>query len=122
MKLNGEKYFLKKVLPSLLILFFVMAGIIKVDIINTKSLSPLGNTNENYTLISREFGGDFSNFIKDNSLLKIYKEEGKNVLIKLGNEEFTINNESDLTEGIKNVFDKIDEKVRGVKNTVDKMI
>lgn len=45
--------------------------------INTKALSPLGNTNENYKLVSNEFGEDFSNFIKDNSFLKIYKESEK---------------------------------------------
>ena len=37
MKANGTRYFITKVFPSLLILFFVMAGIIKVDIINTKA-------------------------------------------------------------------------------------
>ena len=61
----SKRYFVRKVIPSLLILFFVMVGIIKVDIINTKCLSPLGNTNENYELISKEFGDDFSNFIKE---------------------------------------------------------
>ena len=122
MKANGTRYFITKVFPSLLILFFVMAGIIKVDIINTKALSPLGNSNENYNLISKEFGSDFSNFIKDNSFLKIYKEQDENILIRLGNEDFKINSESSLTNSIKEVFNKIDEKVRGVKKTVDKMI
>lgn len=122
MKATGTRYFITKVFPSLLILFFAMAGIIKVDIINTKALSPLGNSNENYNLISKEFGSDFSNFIKDNSFLKIYKEEGENILIRLGNENFKINSESSLTNSIKGVFNKIDEKVRGVKKTVDKMI
>lgn len=59
------------------ILFIIFIGIIKIDMINTKALSPLGNTNENYKLVSNEFGEDFSNFIKDNSFLKIYKESEK---------------------------------------------
>ena len=51
-----------------------LMGIITINIINTKALSPLGNTNENYKMVSKQFGEDFSKFIKDNSILKIYKQ------------------------------------------------
>lgn len=118
----SKRYFVRKVIPSLLILFFVMVGIIKVDIINTKCLSPLGNTNENYELISKEFGDDFSNFIKDNSFLKIYKEEDSNILIRLGNEDFKINDESAFLNKIQEVFENIENKIEGAKNTIDKVV
>ncbi|MCE5220717.1 MAG: hypothetical protein LLF98_05470 [Clostridium sp.] len=107
MKNIFKGYILKKVLPAFLILFFVLAGIIKVDVINTKALSPLGNTTENYNLVSEKFGEDFSNFIKDNSFLKIYKELGNDTLVRLGDSNFKIKNESvfinKIEEMIKNI-------------------
>ncbi len=89
------------------VLFFVLLGIIKIDIINTKALSPLGNTSENYKLVSEEFGEDFSNFIKDNSFLKIYEESEKDVLVRLGNSEFKISNESSYIRKIQEIIAKI---------------
>lgn len=89
------------------VLFFVLVGIIKIDIINTKALSPLGNTSENYKLVSEEFGEDFSNFIKDNSFLKIYEEPEKDVLVRLGNSEFKISNESSYIKKIREIIAKI---------------
>jgi hypothetical protein len=82
----------------------VLVGIIKVDMINTKALSPLGNTNENYKLVSEKFGEDFSNFIKDNSFLKIYKESENDILIRLGENDFEIKNESIITEKIEEIL------------------
>lgn len=104
MKSLFKSYIYKKVLPAFFILFLVLIGIIKVDMINTKALSPLGNTNENYTIVNEKFGEDFSKFIKDNSFLKIYKEEGKDVLVRLGDSEFKIRNKSDLIEKIEEMF------------------
>ena len=98
---------LKKVLPIFLILILVSIGIIKIDMINTKALSPLGNTNENYKIVSDEFGEDFSNFIKDNSFLKIYKEPEKDILVKVGNDDFRINNQSVFIKRIEDIFQKI---------------
>lgn len=102
-----KRNILKKMLPLLLILFLVLIGIIKIDMINTKALSPLGNTNENYKMVSSEFGEDFSNFIKDNSFLKIYKEPEKDVLVKVGNNDFRINNQSTFIEKIGDILKKI---------------
>ena len=107
MKKVFKSYILKKVLPAFLILFFVLVGIVKVDIINTKALSPLGNTNENYKLVSEKFGEDFSKFIKDDSFLKIYKESEKDVLIRLGNSDFKIRNQSAFIEKIEEALKNI---------------
>lgn len=97
----------RKILPIIFILFFILAGVIKINVINTKALSPLGNTNENYKLVSAEFGEDFSNFIKDNSFLKIYKESQNDILIRLGNNDFRINDESVFIKKVQDLFSKI---------------
>lgn len=94
-------------LPAALILIFIFIGIIKIDLINTQALSPLGNTNENYKLVSDEFGEDFSNFIKDNSFLKIYEENGKDILVRLGNSDFKIKDESPYIKKIQEMFKNI---------------
>ena len=107
MKNIFKGYIFKKVLPAFLILFFVLVGIIKVDVINTKALSPLGNTTENYNLVSEKFGEDFSNFIKDNSFLKIYKESEKDILVRLGDSNFKIKNESVFINKIEEMFKNI---------------
>ncbi|EHI97986.1 hypothetical protein CDLVIII_1286 [Clostridium sp. DL-VIII] len=102
-----KKIFSRKVLPVFFILVLVFIGIIKIDLINTKALSPLGNTNENYKLVSDEFGEDFSNFIKDNSFLKIYEEDGKDILVRLGNSDFKIKEESPYIKKIQEMFKNI---------------
>ena len=94
-------------LPAVLILIFIFIGVIKIDLINTQALSPLGNTNENYKLVSDEFGEDFSNFIKDNSFLKIYKESQNDILIRLGDSDFRINDESVFIKKLQDLFSKI---------------
>lgn len=94
----------RNVLPAFFILFIILVGIIKIDIINTKALSPLGNTNENYKLVSEEFGEDFSNFIKDDAFLKIYKESEKETLVRFGDSDFKINNESVFIKKIEEIF------------------
>lgn len=107
LKKGFRRYILKKILPLFLIFFCVFIGLIKIDIINTKALSPLGNTNENYKLVSKEFGEDFSNFIKDNSFLKIYKEKDKDILVRLGDSDFRITDESIFIKKIQEVIGKI---------------
>ena len=107
MKNIFKSYIVKKVLPAFLILFLVLVGIVKVDMINTKALSPLGNTNENYKLVKEKFGEDFSNFIKDNSFLKIYKESEKDILVRLGESDFEIKNQSVFIEKIEGILKNI---------------
>ncbi len=94
-------------LPAVFILIFIFIGVIKIDLINTQALSPLGNTNENYKLVSDEFGEDFSNFIKDNSFLKIYEEDGKDILVRLGDSDFKIKEQSPYIKKIQEMFKNI---------------
>ena len=102
----------------LVVLIFILAflSLIKVNIINTNALSPLGNTNENYEKIKDEFGEEFSNFIKDNSPVKIY-EEKEDVLIKVGESEFKIDEDwsfTNIRNQIGEVFDKAKEKIEDI--------
>lgn len=117
-----KSYVLVKVIPACIILVAILIGIIKVDIINTKSLSPLGNTNENYQLVSEEFGEDFSNFIKDNSYLKIYTEEGENILVKLGDKQFQITNQSIFIKQIEDAVKNVGNGFKEVKETIGKLL
>ena len=95
---------LKIIVPLILIITVILIGVIKIDIINTKALSPLGNTNENYELVSEEFGEDFSNFIKDDAFLKIYKGSEEDILVRLGDNDFKINNKSAFIGKLQEMF------------------
>lgn len=122
MKRIFKSYVIRKVIPACMILFAVIIGTIKVDIINTKSLSPLGNTSENYQIVSEEFGEDFSNFIKDNSYLKIYKEKGENILVRLGYKDFQITNKSIFINQLKEVIKSVGKGFEEVKETIGKLL
>ena len=94
----------------LIVLFCVtLIGLIKVNILNTKALSPLGNTNDNYKLVSEEFGEDFSNFIQDKSPVKIYVEEDEETMVRVGEKDFIIKSESNLINFAKGVFSKVED-------------
>ena len=113
-KLSLGVFFLrkKKVFKTifLIVLFCVtLIGLIKVNILNTKALSPLGNTNDNYKLVSEEFGEDFSNFIQDKSPVEIYVEEDEETMVRLGEKDFIIKSESNLINFAKGVFSKVED-------------
>ncbi|MBS5925645.1 MAG: hypothetical protein KIC66_00980 [Clostridium sp.] len=94
----------------LIVLFCVtLIALIKINILNTKALSPLGNTNDNYKLVSEEFGEDFSNFIQDKSPVKIYIEEDEETMVRLGEKDFIIKSESNLINFAKGVFSKVED-------------
>lgn len=113
-----KQYILKRMVPVIILMIIILLGLIKVNIINTKSLSPLGNTNQNYELVSEEFGKDFSNFIKDNSVIKIYKENDKELLIRIGNKDFKVSEESVFTQKFKNAYDKISINLINLKDNM----
>ncbi len=68
---------MKKYLIFCVIAIFIIISVIKINIINTEILSPVGNFQDNFNKINEEFGEDFSEFIMDKSPVKIYLgEEG----------------------------------------------
>lgn len=87
---------IKKYLVPIISAIIVIIGCIYVNIKTTESLSPLGNTDDNYLIVSKEFGDDFSEFIKDKSPVKIYLgEEGdKQAIVKVFNKEIKLTSQN----------------------------
>lgn len=99
----------KKVLIGIFlitILAFSIMGLIKINIINTKALSPMGTSNNNYEMVKEEFGEDFSNFIRDNAPVKIYVNED-NTLVRIKDKDYKIKEESKILTAIRNFINKI---------------
>lgn len=96
-----------KVILSFFIVSCAILGFVKINIINTKALSPLGTTSENYDLVHEEFGEDFSNFIQDKSPIKIYVEEDKETMVRIGETDFIIKSESTVTNFINEMFQSV---------------
>ena len=126
--------FNKKFAISMFIIILLgIVGFIRINIINTKALSPIGNTEDNYALVSEEFGEDFTEFIKDNADVKIYTGEGEeDASIRIKDKELRLKKENPfikvvITAGtkIENAFlsgkGKIDNKIKDInKNNTEK--
>ena len=87
---------IKKILIPIFAVILLIVGFVKINIINTESLSPLGNTDDNFKVVSEEFGEDFQEFIKDNSTVKIYVGEKKDGLatVKIYNKEIKLTSDN----------------------------
>ncbi|MGG7176536.1 hypothetical protein ACQPU1_03010 [Clostridium paraputrificum] len=108
-----------KIISVMIIFFTVGIGMIKINIINTRALSPLGNTKDNYEMVNEEFGEDFSRFIRDNSPVKIYVDKSTETLVRVGDKDFRIKDESELVSGVKFVFSKVGNFFVGIKEGID---
>ena len=117
---------IKKFLIPIFAVILLIVGFVKINIINTESLSPLGNTDDNFKVVSEEFGEDFQEFIKDNSTVKIYvgeKNDGLATLkiynkeIKLTNDNLIMNTIKVAGENVNNVFINIRDKINKSINT-----
>lgn len=98
--------FNKKVILGVFIFFIIVSlGFIKINTINTRALSPVGNTEDNYELVKEEFGEEFQEFIKDDAEVKIYesKDGENNPSVKIGNKEFIIDLNNKVTKQIYNI-------------------
>ncbi len=101
--MKKKKYLI--IVFSSLILTFVSIGLVKINVINTKSLSPVGNTDDNKKIVNTEFGEEFNSFIQDNSNVKIYNNENEGeYLVTINDNRIKIKEESYLINGIKKVF------------------
>lgn len=93
----------KKILLGIYIVmlsFITIIALGNVNKENTSALSPLGiSTEENFQMVSEEFGKDFERFIQDKVNVKIYDEED-GTLIKFGEVNFKIKNNSEFINGI----------------------
>ncbi|MGL4847698.1 MAG: hypothetical protein ACRC28_02055 [Clostridium sp.] len=76
-------------------------GLVAINIKNTKTLSPVGvSVEDNFEMVSEEFGKEFEKFIQDKAAVKIYKEDD-GTLIKVNDVNFKIKNESEMLNEIK---------------------
>ena len=104
-----------------------MVKLIKIYFIplisNTESLSPLGTTEDNFKVVSDEFGEDFQEFIMDKSPIKIYvgeKNDGMatvkfyNKYINLTNNNFIMNFIKDLATYTNKAYINIRDKISGI--------
>lgn len=107
----------------LISIILLIIGFVEVNIINTESLSPLGTTEDNFKVVSDEFGEDFQEFIMDKSPIKIYvgeKNDGMatvkfyNKYINLTNNNFIMNFIKDLATYTNKSYINIRDKISGI--------
>jgi hypothetical protein len=126
-KISWRVFFLKKrtkfrIIFVLTTTVLVVLGLTKINIINTKALSPLDTTNDNYEKVSEVFGEDFSNFIRDNASIKIYKDNSDEVLVKVGDNDYKIKDESDLIKEAEKIADSVGNFFTWIKDKVQKVV
>ena len=121
-----KKYFVPLVAVILLII-----GFVKINIVNTESLSPLGTTDDNFKVVRTEFGEDFQEFIMDKSPVKIYVGEKNDGLatvkvydksINLTNNNFLINSIKTLGSYISNTCSSLKDKIIKITKTKNENI
>ena len=107
----------------LISIILLIIGFVEVNIINTESLSSLGTTEDNFKVVSDEFGEDFQEFIMDKSPIKIYvgeKNDGMatvkfyNKYINLTNNNFIMNFIKDLATYTNKAYINIRDKISGI--------
>ena len=100
----------------------LIIGFVKINIINTESLSPLGNTNDNFKVVSEEFGEDFQEFIKDNSMVKIYVGEKNDGLatVKIYNKEIKLTSDNLFVNTIKKFGKYVGNAFINIKDKINK--
>lgn len=110
---------MKKYLIFCVIAIFIIISVIKINIINTEILSPVGNFQDNFNKINEEFGEDFSEFIMDKSPVKIYLgEEGdSSATVKINKKEISLTKNNPFLKifnpvinFFENSYKKIEEK------------
>lgn len=82
-------------------------GLTKINMINTKALSPIGNADDNYEKITSEFGEDFDEFIQDKAIIKIYNAESDGILVKVNELSIKIKEESPLINKVEEIISNI---------------
>lgn len=102
----------------IVISFITIVSLVNINIINTKSLSPIGNTYDNFKLVSSEFGEDFTGFIQDNSNIKIYEDNGE-FIVSLNNKKIKIKEESKIINGIKSIILSIGNGFSKIFSTIE---
>ena len=105
----------KGIIPTILFIM-VMIGCIIVNIKNTEALSPFGNTIDNYQIVTKEFGEDFSEFIKD----KANKEEDT-AQVQIGKNEIKFTKNNIFITKIKSIGNFFIKQISKIENTLEKI-
>lgn len=111
----------KVYLIPLISIILLTIGFIKINIINTESLSPLGTTEDNFKVVSNEFGEDFQEFIMDKSPIKIYigeKNDGM-VKVKICNKYINLTNNNFILNFIKNLENYTKKYYINIRNKIN---
>ena len=113
---------LKRSLFIIFLLIMVIVGCIKINIINTKSLSANINEENNYDKITEEFGEDFSEFLKDKAVIKIYSDnENDKATVQIGNGEIKLKKDNFIVDKFKSIGNSIVKNFKKIKNTLKKI-
>ena len=108
-------------IPAVSVILLII-GCVKVNIVNTESLAPLGNTDDNFKVVSAEFGEDFQEFIKDNSSVKIYigEEDDGLATVKLYNKEINLTSDNLFMNSVKKIGNCINNTFISIKDKINK--
>ena len=111
----------KWIIPTILFIM-VMVGCIIVNIKNTEALSPFGNTIDIYQIVTKEFGEDFSEFIKDNANIKIYlNKEEDTAQVQIGKNEIKFTKNNIFITKIKSIGNFFIKQISKIENTLEKI-
>ena len=109
------------IIPTILFIM-VMIGCIIVNIKNTEALSPFGNTIDNYQIVTKEFGEDFSEFIKDKANIKIYlNKEEDTAQVQIGKNEIKFTKNNIFITKIKSIGNFFIKQISKIENTLEKI-
>lgn len=113
-----KKYFVPLVAVVLLII-----GFVKINIVNTESLSPLGTTDDNFKVVSTEFGEEFQEFIMDKSSVKIYVGEKNDGLatVKVYDKSINLTDNNFFMNSIKTLGSYISKTCSNLKDKISKI-
>lgn len=106
---------------SVFILICAILNLVKINVINTKALSPVGNTDDNKKIVNSEFGDEFKSFIQDNSNVKIYEETNGEYLVTINDNKIRIKEESSLLKGAKKVFLKVESITNNLISNIESL-
>ena len=111
----------KGIIPTILFIM-VMIGCIIVNIKNTEALSPFGNTIDNYQIVTKEFGEDFSEFIKYKANIKIYlNKEEDTAQVQIGKNEIKFTKNNIFITKIKSIGNFFIKQISKIENTLEKI-
>ena len=111
----------KWIIPTILFIMVIL-GCIIVNIKNTEALSPFGNTIDNYQIVTKELGEDFSEFIKDKANIKIYlNKEEDTAQVQIGKNEIKFTKNNIFITKIKSIGNFFIKQISKIENTLEKI-